>query len=155
MKDQRIEVTNIPSLWARSIAMIIDNIILLILMLFTVESFYLPKLAPTYYYSFFIGLVWFTIPITYFTISQAKFGTTLGCRIFNIKILDHLSLEKPTFLQALSRCLMFFIFTSIPLLNIIFLIYIIFADHKRGWHDLISSTIVIKTLQMNKQVIKI
>ena len=133
---------NIPSLWARSIAMVIDNTILMIAWFII------------FHYSLYKAYI-FICSIMYFTISQTKFGNTLGNRIFNIKILDHLSLEKPTFLQALSRCLMFFIFTSIPLVNIIFLVSMIFNDQKRGWHDLISSTIVIKTLQINKQAIKI
>ncbi|MCF8462880.1 MAG: RDD family protein [Rickettsiaceae bacterium] len=73
----------------------------------------------------------------YFTISFTNYGTSIGKRMLNIRIEDYTTGSKITVWQSVNR---FFL----QWLGLICFPMMIFSKDKRGMHDKIASTIVVK-----------
>ncbi len=74
---------------------------------------------------------------SYFTISFTRFGTTIGKRILNIRIEDYATGDKITIWQSINR------FFCQPL-GLICFPMMLFSKNKRGLHDKIAGTILVK-----------
>ncbi|MCH9813010.1 MAG: RDD family protein [Epsilonproteobacteria bacterium] len=68
-------------------------------------------------------------------------GQTPGMKAYDIQVVDNNTIQKPTLILALLR----FIFFNLILFTFIGLFFSFFRQDKRGIHDLLSGTSVIKT----------
>jgi uncharacterized RDD family membrane protein YckC len=86
----------------------------------------------------FLGNLTYIISLLfYLVLTEAKFGTTLGKRLFSIKLVNFKTFEKPSIWQVINRSLFLW-------LGLILFPMMIFSKQKRGLHDFIAATIVIK-----------
>lgn len=68
-------------------------------------------------------------------------GQTPGMKAYNIKVVESKTGEKPGLLLSILR----FFFFNLVLFSVIGLFYSFFREDRRGIHDLLSGTSVIKT----------
>jgi len=67
-------------------------------------------------------------------------GQTPGLRAYDLKVIDIKTKEKPSLVLSITR----YIFFTINFLSLFGLFYSFFRDDKRGIHDLLSGTAIIK-----------
>jgi len=133
--------------WIRLVAYIIDAIILgipmaiintiaMAIILRNVRSMGMYTAA-----SIFLMLIFIAISIGYIIIGWSKFGTTLGKRIFGLYVVDDETGRAPTMGKAFLRLVGYIVdgFTFY-----IGFLMIAFTADKRGLHDMIAKTHVIK-----------
>lgn len=159
MQKSEGEHQNFASLISRVKAFLIDLIIILI-PLFLFHSVFLrsnPDKTVNLIYSTFANVLSFTY-FVYFT--YKKDGMTLGKKYFKIRVISENG--KLTLKQALIRYAMFFLLLSIiPILTRLllgdspgdtiyflllaaFIIFVMLDKKKRGLHDFLAKTIVVK-----------
>jgi uncharacterized RDD family membrane protein YckC len=80
------------------------------------------------------------LSIAYFTFSLGAWGQTLGKMIFGLRVIQK-SGEPVGFIRAFFRTLAYSI-SLVPIFMGFF--WVAFAPSKRGWHDVLAGTIVIK-----------
>lgn len=132
------------SLVKRSVAAVIDGLISFLLFVLLPLPFYTPYIElnnmprALSYISLLIGILglW-----GYPVLSLWKLETTLGKKLFGIKVAD-INGAHITFRQAFAREVIGKSF-SMMLYGIGFL-WIIWDKHHQGWHDKIASTVVVK-----------
>ena len=81
-----------------------------------------------------VGLV-YTLPLWYLK------GATLGKMVFGLRIVDT-NLQKLALWRLVGRCFAYIISTLSSGLGFI---WVIFDERRRGWHDLIAGTVVVKS----------
>ena len=89
----------------------------------------------------FAGWAYILIPmgiiiISFYTIS----GQTPGLKAYDLRVIDIKTREKPSAVLAFLR----YLFFTINFLSLFGLIYSLFTTDKRGIHDLLSGTAIIK-----------
>lgn len=128
--------------WRRLAAVIVDNILMMIVLVIPMMIYY----GDAYYETEgFAGnldfLVTFVLPLVLTIWLWIKFGATPGKMALNLKIVDANTGQNITIGKAIIR-LLGYILSAIPL-GLGFL-WVAFDSKKRGWHDLIAGTVVIK-----------
>ena len=86
---------------------------------------------------------WFA-PLLVVVLFWIFFSATPGKMLFNIKILDAKTGNKPNKLQFIIRYFGYFISTFFFMLGFI---WVAFDKKKQGWHDKIASTVVIRKIK--------
>jgi uncharacterized RDD family membrane protein YckC len=128
--------------WVRSVAIIIDGIILVIVVV---------ALWPALFDNSFQGwaeageidgpqfLFSVAAPAVYFTLLTGLWGTTIGKRVFGIWVVDGLG-ARPSIFRALGRYFATYISTLTLLIGYLM---VAFRQDKRALHDLIADTWVV------------
>ena len=129
--------------WIRLLAWFIDSIALLATEFAVVAA--LPGLSLTRYqneseFTWTYNLISFCLAIVYYSLAVSLFSTTIGKRLFGLYVLRRDG-SKISFARALCRYLAYI--PSYLLLCIGFMM-IGFSRDKRGLHDLICDTVVVK-----------
>lgn len=130
--------------WSRSLAMILDIIAVGIINEILAYSLFGPASRPEdIKFSLTLsqgGILMIVIWIVYYTFFIGKLGQTLGKMVMNIKVVKEDG-SQLNYLEAFLRCLCYFINFGIGFL------IIGFKKDKRGLHDIIRGTKVIKVKQ--------
>lgn len=88
----------------------------------------------------FLG-TWALVMFVYMTACLGFFGKTLGMRLFQLELVDAVENEYPTLRQAAVNTSLFLVtvaFAGIPFLTVYF------NEERRGLHDLLSGTILVR-----------
>lgn len=88
---------------------------------------------------FFLLLGWFTLGAGYFVLFHGMGGQTIGKWLLGLKVVGA-NRESITYKQALVR----WIGTGVSVVMGAGLLWILFHPQKRGWHDLMAGTWVIR-----------
>ena len=91
--------------------------------------------------SLFLMLIFIALSLAYIIIGWSKYGTTIGKRIFKLYVVDDQTGRAPTMGKAFLR-LVGYIIDGLTLY--IGFLMIAFTADKRGLHDMIAKTHVIK-----------
>ncbi|MDR2638718.1 MAG: RDD family protein [Helicobacteraceae bacterium] len=130
--------------WARVVATIIDNIAItailfaLFVMLYATDFF---NSANEYEIEGIINIVGVSVSLIYTICFWVNKQATPGKMLFGAKIVDAKTLGKPSAGQYIGRYFAY-ILSYIPL-GLGF-IWVAFDEKKRGWHDMLAGTLVIK-----------
>jgi uncharacterized RDD family membrane protein YckC len=125
--------------WKRVLATIIDTIsfgIAFLPLSFALSAFIENPLMAELSYSILSSILGFVVIIIFWQYKQS----TPGKMIFSAKIVDEVTLKKPTLGKFIIRNLGYFPSTLVFGIGFI---WIAFDQKKRGWHDLMAGTIVI------------
>lgn len=95
------------------------------------------KLSSFIYFILLINMLYFILLFCYLIVTQTRYSSSIGQKLLGLKVVDYSTFEKASMWQIINRS----IFIWLGLLS---LPTIIFSKQKRGLHDLIASTIVIK-----------
>jgi uncharacterized RDD family membrane protein YckC len=136
--------------WIRTLAAVIDSILILVLtlpILFAVygSGYWLSDDFVQGYWDVIINYVFPAIVIIIFWIYKSA---TPGKILLELTIVDAVTLEKPSTKQFIIRYLGYYV-SAIPLL--LGIIWVGFDKRKQGWHDKIAGTVVIE-VKCNKPV---
>lgn len=129
--------------WARLGATLVDSILVMILFTFPMSLYY----GDSYWdgEQTFAGvldfLVTFVLPVTIVIFMWVKISATPGKMALNLIVVDADTGAKLTTKQAIIRYLGYIV-SFIPL-GLGFL-WVAFDKKKRGWHDMMANTVVIK-----------
>ncbi len=129
--------------WIRVFASLIDTILMMIVILPVLTMIY----GASYWgsASFSTGLwdvlVNYLFPAIVVIIFWVYKSATPGKLLFNLKIVDVSTLEKPSVKQLIGRYICYYL-SALPLFLGFF--WIAIDQRKQGWHDKLSSTVVIK-----------
>lgn len=134
--------------WIRAVAYILDGIILGIplMLLMTIMSFISVKVLPTssttlfYIFLLFENIVLIGLSIGYSVYFWVNYCATPGKMILKLKVLDASTMRNMSYGKAIIRLL------GYMLSGIFFIgfILIAFSDKKKGLHDMIAGTVVVK-----------
>lgn len=128
--------------WIRAVAFIIDGIILTLLFLF-VAAFYLRNYAGDTYSLRLPIIIQSVIGLLYFALFwSSPMQATLGQKFCGVKVVDGIGAYRISLMRALGRTLALVL--SGLLLGIGYLMAA-FTERKRGLHDMIADTCVVKT----------
>ena len=86
---------------------------------------------------FLINLAYIIFFFVYLVIMQTIYSYSFGQKLLALKIVDYKTFEKASMWQIINRSIFIW-------LGLISLPVVIFSKQKRGLHDIISSTVVIK-----------
>lgn len=132
--------------WSRAAAFVVDVLIVtaVLAIWFIVWTTALRSLLDV---SFIFDLVMFLglllIYVGYFPYQEEKTGQTLGKKLLKIKVVK-MDDTKLTFMNALVRWLLKILANIIPFYLIVNTIVVASATDKRGLHDQVAGTIVVK-----------
>ena len=87
------------------------------------------------------GLIVLLVAFFYLAVTQCLSGKTFGMMITNTRVVDMYTCEAPSGQRLLLRTLGYFVAIAPGTLG---LIWIAFNRYRRGWHDLISGTRVVR-----------
>jgi uncharacterized RDD family membrane protein YckC len=136
--------------WARTAALMIDSMLMLILGGLIKIAFglsFLGNSKDTSYKSLAATLMTLLAVGLYYTIYQGLFSGTLGKRALGLKLLDAQTLEQISIGQALGRYSMQFV-SGICLGLGYFNVGV--NERKQGWHDKVAKTVVVKESMLKK-----
>jgi len=122
--------------WIRTVAYIVDGIIIGVFASILNNILFAGEAVRSGGLNFLIGLLYFV----YFWSGQGN-GQTLGMRIFNLKVVktDGSQLDYVGALLRYVGLVVSFVCFAIGV------IWVAFDGEKRGWHDKIAGTYVVKT----------
>ena len=122
--------------WIRTVAYIIDAIILGIVSGVITAVFRLDQATSGNALGLLINVIYFVV-----LWSSTGGGQTLGMRIFNLKVIRTDGSEL-TVVQAVIRWIGLFVSFIVIFIGVI---WVAFDSEKQGWHDKIAGTYVVKT----------
>lgn len=128
--EKEKDETEIPFWWQRILGFIIDHTI--ILLIYSISIVILDIRLDILYSPV---MVFFPFFVLYYCLQEYLYGTTIGKRIFKLKVISAKAEAKISFSQALIRAFI----VLIPI-NILFF----FSKKPIGLHDILSKTIVVK-----------
>ncbi|MBD1390979.1 RDD family protein [Neiella sp. HB171785] len=135
--------------WIRLVAVLIDSVLLLLilgpilLLLFGVDYFVPaePQQTPDLATSVLDALINNVVPAVVTIVMWLKLGGTPGKLLLGLAVVDKQNFEAISLKQAVLRYLGYIPSTLILMLGFL---WVVFDDRKRGWHDMIGGTVVIK-----------
>jgi len=145
LKDVSVKTvsgTSPAGFWVRLAAFLVDQLILnavLLIVLLSLEAAG-AKVSTSNPYDLKLNLLGGSIFGTYFTIFTGIEGQTFGKRLMGIRVL-RLDGSRVTYARSLARYLAYTV--SLLPLGVGFLV-IAMTPNKRGWHDYLCDTIVVK-----------
>jgi len=146
------EGPHLGGFWLRSVAFVIDQIILFFtLAIFTVVGFLAAEIGSGGAREFFffqharivLAVLWpmaIILVITYFAFFHGAWGQTIGKMIFGLRVVKNDG-QPLSFSRALVRTIVYAL-SAIPFFLGFF--WVAFTSGKRSWHDLIAGTMVIR-----------
>ena len=130
--------------WIRTVAAIIDSILLLIIIVPTLTAIY----GTTYWFGgVYIQGIWdvlinYLLPVIVVVVFWLYKSATPGKMITNLRIIDAKTGGKPSTGQFIGRYLGYYV-AAIPLF--LGIIWVGFDQRKQGWHDKLAGTVVVKS----------
>jgi len=125
--------------WIRTLAYVIDTLIIVILSEIIVH--FLKYFAENCDLSSFAVILPILISFIYMTILLSSVQTTVGQRVCGLQVVDAMTGTKISFLRAAGRW--FALLLAMSLLSI-GVIMVAFTEGKRGLHDIVAGTFVVK-----------
>lgn len=137
---------NYAGFWLRTLAWLIDTIIMLPFILFAVyliygDAYFAYTEEMRFSYGFWDIFFNYIVPCVYSLFFWLRFGGTPGKLLLGLKIVDAQSGGKISLRQGVLRYLGYFV-AMIPLC--IGLVWVAFDKRKQGWHDKIGETVVVR-----------
>ena len=87
------------------------------------------------------GLIILLVSFFYLAVTQCLSGKTFGMMMTNTRVVDVYTFEAPSGQRLLLRTIGYFVAIAPATLG---LIWIAFNRYRRGWHDVISGTRVVR-----------
>lgn len=126
--------------WIRTLAFVIDTLIILILSEIIVQ--FVKYFAEDVDLSPVAITRPFLILLVYMTILWFSMEATIGQKLCGLRVVDAVTETKISFLRAVGRCFalllaMFLLFVGV--------VMVAFSERKKGLHDILAGTYVVKT----------
>lgn len=139
---QTIEAMSYGGFWRRFGAVIVDNIVMVVVLAMPMMMYYGDAYFEAKSYAGPLDfLVTFVLPLILTIWFWVKYGATPGKLALSLRVVDAHTGKNITVGKSILR-LLGYIVSALPLCLGFF--WIVFDSKKRGWHDLIAGTVVIK-----------
>ena len=126
--------------WIRTLAYIIDTLIIVILSEIIVQ--YVKYFAGNDDLSSFEAIVPLLISFIYMTILWSSVQSTVGQKVCGLRVVDAMTGTKISFLRAAGRWFALLLAMSLLFIGVI---VVAFTERKRGLHDMLAGTYVVKS----------
>ncbi|PIZ47877.1 hypothetical protein COY29_04610 [Candidatus Woesebacteria bacterium CG_4_10_14_0_2_um_filter_39_14] len=147
--------------WARFWAAVVDSLVLGVLFIPIVIVFELlssgqisfsPEVRSNLENNTTLGIIAILLILAYYIGFTAQRGATPAKKLYKLKVVKYKNKEKVSYRQAIIREVLKLILFSIPILGALFYLinglFIVFSKQKRGIHDLIAGTQVIREVNI-------
>jgi uncharacterized RDD family membrane protein YckC len=144
-KMNNTEEPKYAGFWIRVVAALIDSILFLIitfpLLILIYGMGYFSEVQASRVPGFWDFIISYVLPAVAIIVFWIYRSATPGKMMVKVKIVDAKTGEQPSTGQCIGRYFAYFV-SSIPLgLGII---WVAFDKRKRGWHDMLAGTVVIR-----------
>ena len=126
--------------WIRTLAFVIDALIVVILSEIIVQ--FLKYFAENSDLSSFAAILPLLISFIYMTILWSSVQATVGQRVCGLRVVNAMTGTKILFLRATGRWFALLLAMSVLFIGVIM---IAFTERKRGLHDMLAGTCVVKS----------
>lgn len=126
--------------WIRTLAFVIDALIVVILSEIIVQ--FLKYFAENSDLSSFAAILPLLISFIYMTILWSSVQATVGQRVCGLRVVNAMTGTKISFLRATGRWFALLLAMSVLFIGVIM---IAFTERKRGLHDMLAGTCVVKS----------
>ena len=135
----RTRSTAYGGFWIRTLAYIIDTLIIVILS--EIIVLFLKYFAENSDLSSFAAILSLLISFIYMTILWSSVQATVGQKVCGLRVVDAMTGTKISFLRAAGRWFALLLAMSLLFIGVIM---VAFTEGKRGLHDIVAGTFVVK-----------